>query len=102
MHGSEWHSGDLRPDSSTAQSLFRSRLDSKLREGADESLRSCSLISNGSSAVVLLSIARALSTRACGIAGCSLGLTPAVGRMQLPGSAAVILDVSHRRFGRRR
>ena len=52
-------------------------LDTRLREGADSGMPVVLGEPNSPSAVVLRSIARGLSTRARGLAGRSLGLTPA-------------------------
>jgi len=52
-------------------------LDTRLREGADNGMPVVLGEPNSPSAVVLRSIARGLSTRARGLAGRSLGLTPA-------------------------
>jgi ATP-binding protein involved in chromosome partitioning len=52
-------------------------MDTQLREGADQGLPVVLGEPNSPSAVVLRAIARGLSTRARGLAGRSLGLTPA-------------------------
>jgi len=52
-------------------------LDTRLREGADHGMPVVLSEPNSPSAVVLRAIARGLSTRARGLAGRSLGLTPA-------------------------
>jgi ATP-binding protein involved in chromosome partitioning len=52
-------------------------LDTRLREGADNGMPVVLGEPNSPSAVVLRAIARSLSTRSRGLAGRSLGLTPA-------------------------
>jgi len=52
-------------------------LDTRLREGADHGMPVVLSEPSSPSAVVLRAIARGLSTRARGLAGRSLGLTPA-------------------------